>query len=61
MRGVISAFIFAFELFSGPKTQTQLPPLMPRSAASAGLISTNISCTSSASHLFERVSSPPPS
>src|SRR3546814_8917987 len=34
---------------------------MPRSAASPGLISTNISCCNSASHRFERVSSPPPS
>src|SRR5262249_3004302 len=34
---------------------------MPRSAASAGLISTNIVCCSSASHLLDLVSSPPPS
>src|ERR1700681_1377660 len=55
------AFIFAFDWPSALATQTQLPFLPPRSAASAGLISTNISCTSSASHLLERVSSPPPS
>ena len=48
-------------LFSAPVTQTQPPSLMPRSAASAGLISMNMSCCSSASHLLERVSSPPPS
>src|SRR5262249_9740031 len=33
---------------------------MPRSAASAGLISMNIVCCSSASHLLDLVSSPPP-
>src|SRR6476469_4570967 len=44
-----------------PVTQTQPPSLMPRSPASAGLISMNISCCSSASHLLDRVSSPPPS
>jgi hypothetical protein len=39
-------------------------PLPSRDAAFggvAGLISTNMSCCSSASHLFDRVSSPPPS
>src|ERR1700726_2737040 len=60
-RAVTDAFIFALERPAGPVTQTQLPSLMPRWAASPGLISTNISCTSSASHLLERVSSPPPS
>src|ERR1700704_6185173 len=34
---------------------------MPRSAAALGLISTKLSCCSSASHGLERVSSPPPS
>ncbi len=38
------AFIFALELFSAPVTQTQPPSLMPRSLASAGLISMNMSC-----------------
>src|SRR5882724_10034399 len=60
-RSVTSAFIFALALFSAPVTQTQPPSLIPRSAASAGLISTNMSCCNSASHLLERVSSPPPS
>src|SRR5206468_3266136 len=60
-RSVTSAFIRAFELCSAPDTQTQAPSLMPRSAASDGLISMNMSCCSSASHLLERVSSPPPS
>ena len=60
-RSVTSAFIFALALFSAPVTQTQPPSLIPRSAASAGLISMNMSCCSSASHLLERVSSPPPS
>src|SRR5262245_22351414 len=48
-------------VISGPQTWTQPPSLMPRSAASAGLISMNMSCCSSASHLLDRVSSPPPS
>src|SRR6266566_6946103 len=39
-RSVTSAFILALEPFSTPVTQTQPPSLMPRSAASAGLIST---------------------
>ena len=60
-RSVTSAFMRVFELLSGPVTQTHPPSLMPRSPASAGLISTNMCCFSSASHLFERVSSPPPS
>src|SRR5690348_15534835 len=60
-RSVTSAFIFALELFSAPVTQTQPPSLMPRSAASEGLISMNMSCCSSANHLLDRVSSPPPS
>src|SRR6476660_5014535 len=60
-RSVTNAFTLALELFSVPVTQTQPPSLIPRSAASAGLISTNMSCCSSASHLLDRVSSPPPS
>src|SRR5450759_4544772 len=60
-RLVTSAFILALALFSAPVTQTQPPSLMPRSAASAVLISMNISCCNSANHLLERVSSPPPS
>src|SRR3546814_738904 len=60
-RSVTRAFTLACELFSAPVTHTQVPSLMPRSAASPGLISTNISCCNSASHRFERVSSPPPS
>src|SRR5262249_52132491 len=60
-RSVTSALTLALALFSAPATQTQAPSLMPRSPASAGLISTNMSCCSSASHLLERVSSPPPS
>src|SRR4029077_4880032 len=42
-------------------THTQSQYLMPRDSASLGLISTKLSCISSASHGFERVSSPPPS
>src|SRR3546814_1846187 len=60
-RSVTRARTFAFELFSAPVTQTQPPSPMLRAAASAGLISTNISCCSSASQRLERVSSPPPS
>ncbi len=45
----------------GDFTQTYSPSLTPRSLASFGLISTKFSCCSSASHGFERVSSPPPS
>src|SRR6266700_2974493 len=62
-RSVTNAFMrVAFPLsISGPQTKTQAPSLMPRSAASAGLISMNMSCCSSASHLLERDSSPPAS
>src|ERR1043166_2277254 len=42
-------------------TQTYSPSRMPRSAAAFGLISTKLSCCSSASPGLERVSSPPPS
>src|SRR6266581_6662573 len=45
----------------GDFTQTYSPSLTPRSLASFGLISMKFSCCSSASHGFERVSSPPPS
>src|SRR5450631_451156 len=45
----------------GDLTQTYSPSLTPRSLASFGLISTKFSCCSSASHAFDRVSSPPPS
>ena len=45
----------------GVFTQTYSPLRMPRSLAAFGLISTNISCCSSASQGLERVSSPPPS
>src|SRR5258708_1180863 len=51
----------ALEPLSAPVTQTHPPSLMPRSPASAGLISTYMCCFNSASHLLERVSSPPPS
>src|SRR6185312_4061541 len=60
-RSVTSALTRAFEPFSGPVTQTQPPSLMPRSAASDVLTSTNMSCCNSASQRFDRVSSPPPS
>src|SRR5262249_26758367 len=62
-RSVTSAFMRQTLplVISGPQTRTQPPSLMPRSAASAGLISMNMSCCSSASHLLDRVSSPPPS
>src|SRR5688572_837844 len=59
-RSVTSARTLSFApvgLFS----HTQSQYLMPRSAASLGLISTKASCCSSASHGLERVSSPPPS
>ena len=46
---------------SGPSSQIHWPSLMPALLASAGLISANMSCCSSASHGLERVSSPPPS
>src|SRR5438093_13707287 len=45
----------------GVLTQTYSLFLMPRSFAALGLISTKLSCCSSASHGLERVSSPPPS
>src|SRR6266850_706618 len=45
----------------GVLTHTYSPLRMPRSAADLGLISTKLSCISSASHGLERVSSPPPS
>src|SRR5437773_4302244 len=45
----------------GVFTQTYSPSRIPRSFASFGLISTKFSCCNSASHGFERVSSPPPS
>src|SRR5678815_5641858 len=54
----------AFTLILAPlgvDTQTYSPPRMLRSAAVFGLISTKLSCCSSASHGLERVSSPPPS
>jgi hypothetical protein len=60
-RSVTSALTRALEPPSGPVTQTMLPSAMPRASASCGLISTNMSCCSSASHLLDRVSSPPPS
>src|SRR6266850_5833999 len=50
--------IFAPE---GVDTHTYSPLRMLRSAAVFGLISTKLSCISSASHGLERVSSPPPS
>src|SRR5206468_12548668 len=45
----------------GDLTQTHSPSLTPRSLASLELISTKLTCCNSASHGFERVSSPPPS
>src|SRR5256885_8765800 len=45
----------------GVLTQTYSPLRSPRSPAVLGLISTKLSCCSSASHGLERVSSPPPS
>ena len=60
-RSVTSALTRVRALFSAPDTQTHWPSLMPRSAASPVLISTNMSCWSSASQRLERVSSPPPS
>ena len=44
-----------------PVDPDHLPVLMPTLLASRGLISTNMSCCSSASHGLDRVSSPPPS
>ncbi len=46
---------------SGPCTQTISPSRKPTVLASKGLTSTNMSCCSSASQGFERLSSPPPS
>src|SRR3990170_4200832 len=54
----------AFTLSLAPEgvlTHTYSPLRMLRSAAVFGLISTKLSCCSSASHGLERVSSPPPS
>src|SRR6267142_7222636 len=54
----------AFTLMRAPVgvfTHTYSPSRMPRSFAALGLISTKLSCCSSASQGFERVSSPPPS
>src|SRR5688500_3849512 len=45
----------------GGETHPYSPLRTPRSAAGFGLISTKLSCISSASHGLERVSSPPPS
>src|SRR3954454_100206 len=65
-RSVTSAFTFRRTLLPSPflpgvLTQTYSPLRMPRSAADFGLISTKLSCCSSASQGLERVSSPPPS
>ena len=60
-RSVTSALHLESRAPVGVLTQTYSPLRMPRSLAAAGLISTNISCCSSASHGLERVSSPPPS
>ena len=46
---------------SGLSSQIHWPSRMPASLASAGLISANMFCCNSASHGFERLSSPPPS
>src|SRR3569832_2381848 len=59
-RGVTSALTL-IRAPVGVETTTYSPSRMPRSAAAFGLISTKLSCCSSASHGFERVSSPPPS
>src|SRR3990172_6526377 len=59
-RSVTSAFTLSLAP-EGELTQTNSPLRMPRSAAAFGLISTKLSCISSASHGLERVSSPPPS
>src|SRR4051794_8104621 len=59
-RGVTMARTFSVAPV-GVFTHTQSQYLMPRAFASSGLISTNASCCNSASHGFERVSSPPPS
>src|SRR5476649_2685685 len=57
---VTSALTLSFAP-DGVLTHTYSPLRTPRSAAAFGLISTKLSCCSSASHGFERVSSPPPS
>src|SRR5512134_1762833 len=59
-RSVTCAFTLSFAP-EGELTQTYSPLRMPRSAAALGLISTKLSCISSASQGLERVSSPPPS
>src|SRR3990170_963560 len=59
-RSVTCALTLSFAP-DGVLTQTYSPLRMPRSAAVFGLISTKLSCCSSASQGLERVSSPPPS
>src|SRR5258708_13601753 len=59
-RSVTCALTLSFAP-EGVLTQTYSLLRMPRSAAVLGLISTKLSCCSSASHGLERVSSPPPS
>src|SRR4029450_428884 len=62
--GPTRSVTIAFTLICAPVgdfTQTYSPSLIRRSLASFGLISTKFSCCSSASHGFDRVSSPPPS
>src|SRR5258706_16441771 len=62
--GPTPSVIFALTLILPPLgvlTHTNSPLRTPRSAAVFGLISMKLSCTSSASHGLERVSSPPPS
>src|SRR5262245_59347295 len=62
--GPMPSVTFAFTLSLAPLgvlTHTYSPLRMLRSAAVFGLISTKLSCISSASHGLERVSSPPPS
>src|SRR6266850_1884580 len=59
-RSVTCALTLSFAP-EGVLTQTYSPLRMLRCAAVLGLISTKLSCISSASHGLERVSSPPPS
>src|SRR6266850_6672980 len=59
-RSVTCAFTLSFAP-DGELTHTYSSLRIPRSAAVLGLISTKLLCCSSASHGFERVSSPPPS
>src|SRR6266850_266369 len=59
-RSVTCAFTLSFAP-DGELTHTYSSLRIPRSAAVLGLISTKLSCCSSASHGLERVSSPPPS